>query len=534
MKTQSPLLVAALALALTGACALRAARIAGTGSPCASDQQCGSGEVCFLGQCRGQAAALTNVLAQVRPSGDSPYGVTQRQGIDLTVSVVNDFRLSEQLAVSGTVTQDADADAGSIVSAPVAGATVSFEPVDPLIPDHTLGVSATAGKDGAFTVRLPSTSWTVQAIPPAPLPPVTFPFPLSQSNGQLSLSLPANAALVKVPVALTAGGAPLSYARVIAVDDAGEALSAPFVLSAAGTGQVVLPPNPAPFSLRVTAAESSTSTPGPTYSGIGPFASANPIQRDLPALGANAVLTGLVLSGASRPVPGARVYALTTGEPGGANVWSVSRSTTAGMDGSFSLALREGQYVVQAAPDTGGDSPAISSEVTVTVTTAMKDGIGLFCPNKISAVGHLYRPDGTPASNVQINATRLPGKLVTGRLGQARPSNSDGSYILVGDSGSYQLELIPTQESGLPHKIVTVELNDDGVTLPDITLSAPLKAVGTITGQRGGITEPVAGATVEFYGLDAAGQKSLLLGAGLTDSLGRYQVVLPDVGPNDL
>jgi hypothetical protein len=34
---------------------------------------------------------------------------------------------------------------------------------------------------------------------------------------------------------------------------------------------------------------------------------------------------------------------------------------------------------------------------------------------------------------------------------------------------------------------------------------------------------------VDFLALDASGTRSILIGSGVTDALGRYQAVLPDV-----
>jgi len=40
---------------------------------------------------------------------------------------------------------------------------------------------------------------------------------------------------------------------------------------------------------------------------------------------------------------------------------------------------------------------------------------------------------------------------------------------------------------------------------------------------------PVAGATVDFFALDASGTRSVLIGSGLTNASGQYRAVLPDV-----
>jgi len=43
------------------------------------------------------------------------------------------------------------------------------------------------------------------------------------------------------------------------------------------------------------------------------------------------------------------------------------------------------------------------------------------------------------------------------------------------------------------------------------------------------VNSGVAGATVSFYSVDAAGAHGVFLGSALTDANGHYKAVLPDV-----
>ena len=96
-------LLAALALCAS-ACALREPRASGqSGQPCSTNDQCES-SVCFLGECRSTAAALSLVHAEVH-SADSRYGALQSSAIDLRRTPVADFTLQPLLTVSGRVTQ---------------------------------------------------------------------------------------------------------------------------------------------------------------------------------------------------------------------------------------------------------------------------------------------------------------------------------------------------------------------------------------------------------------------------------------------
>lgn len=522
--------LAALGLCLAAACALRAPRIQGSGNPCASSQQCAHDEVCFLGECRGQAVALGDVLAEVRPPGDSVYGAAQRAELDLRSSVVVDFNLTEHLAAAGVVQQAQAADGGAAATAtPIPGATVSFAPLEAVIPERSPEVTASTGSQGEFSARLAAGRWSVAVSPPPPLPPWRSGEALEQSRQQLDLRLPPAGDLVRVPVAITVNGAPLAGARVVAVDALGRALSAPVLLASDGAGQLLLPPGPPAYLLRVgpgqDATATSTAVPTPTFDALGPFASRDDVHAELGALPAGAALTGKVVGPAGAGVGGARVYALSLD---GAR-WSISRSTLAGADGTFKLALRTGRYVVQAAPASGTDAPALSAESVLEVQPG-GEPITLRCGAKAAGEVQVRRPDGTAASALtQISATRLPGRLITARVAQVR-SLGGGLFELVGDPGSYRLELAPPPESGLPRKIVTVELPEAGGLLAEVRLPPPLHAVGTVTGSRAGAaSEPVAGATVEFFALDASGTRAVSLGSAVTDAKGRYQAVLPDV-----
>jgi hypothetical protein len=84
----------------------------------------------------------------------------------------------------------------------------------------------------------------------------------------------------------------------------------------------------------------------------------------------------------------------------------------------------------------------------------------------------------------------------------------------------------------LPRKIVQIKLAEapSESPLPDIQISPKLEVVGTVHGTPpSGVDAPIAGATVDFYALDATGQHAVYIGSGLTDAQGRYKAVLPDV-----
>jgi hypothetical protein len=146
----------------------------------------------------------------------------------------------------------------------------------------------------------------------------------------------------------------------------------------------------------------------------------------------------------------------------------------------------------------------------------------------LQATGVVTRADGQRVgSGLQVTATRFPDHLVTGRSASTTPTDGSGTFTIVGDPGQYRLEIVPPAATGLPRTIVAVELPATSpATLPTVQLPAPLAVVGTVTYGAG---QPVIGATVDFFALDASGSRTNLIGSGLTDSQGRYRAVLPDV-----
>jgi hypothetical protein len=242
-------------------------------------------------------------------------------------------------------------------------------------------------------------------------------------------------------------------------------------------------------------------------------------------------VSGIVLDSIGDPVVSAVVYARSTSTSTG---WTLSRSVATGADGTYSMKLRDGAYVMEAAPPADPDVPALSVEKPVTVAGGAV--VDFTCPPKLKRFGQVVGPDGRPTgANVQIIATRLADRLVTTRNGFTLATGRDGIYTVVADAGVWRLEVVPPADSGLPRKIVQVVLDDatpSNVFLPTIQIFPPLQAVGSVCGGACRTDTVVPGATVSFYSLDSNG-RSVLLGSALTDGSGRYQAVLPDVAePN--
>ena len=537
MKRALPLLCA------LSACSLRAPRVETT--PCSSTAQCDRPAVCFLGECRGHSSALTLVAAEVRPANNSALGIVQVSGIDLHQSVVRDFVLVPTVVVSGSVTQAQDA---AIAPSVVPNALVTFTDHAPSIPDRVQEVLARSDPGGAFptNTQLPQGAWNVLVNPPAQsqLPPYRPATPLLTSTPALDLVLPRVGSLVLFRAALTADGGVLSGADVTAVDATGNALSAPAAVQADGGFSLYLPPN-TPLPPNATNYYLQIGPPPPDLDGglsmttLAPLPNYDQLPPTTPAvdvtLTAVATLQGKVTDGSGASISGARVYARSDGMP-----WSLSRSTSTLADGSYSLSLRAGDYLVEAAPAASPDGPAVSGEQMANLPPAGAV-LNLTCPAKVHGYGLIVRPDGSAVgANFQITATRLADRLLTARIAYSTPTDSAGIWRITADPGRYRVEVVPAADTGRPRQVVQIELAASSleVQLPQIAISPALLVGGTVCGPSsppvasatacGLKNPPVANATVSFYGLDA-NHHSVLLGSAPTDAKGIYQAVLPDV-----
>lgn len=515
----------ALCLLLCG-CSLRAPRVSES-LPCSVTPQCQHANVCFLGECRPPAANLSVVAVEVRPADNSPYGAMQQGNIDLRASAVNDFALQAPLSASGSVAQDQAA--GPVV---VPGAAVTFTGHAPAIPDRVEQITAQTDPSGTFTARLPQGVWDVLITPPSQLPPFRPPA-LVTSAPALTYLLPNVTALVKVAGALTSqDGGPLPGASVTAVDATGAPLSAPDISEADGGYSLLLPPGTSTYLVQVgPPAQSDGGQAALSVDPLPVFDELTPGAQGLVAvtLTPEVTLTGHVTA-AGAPVGAARVYARSHGEP-----WSLSRSAISADDGSYSMSLRAGIYVLEAAPSTDAAAPGVSGEeIAPVLITSAHD---FSCPPKVQRHGLVVTQDGRAVgAGYQVTATRMADALLTTRTAITSPTDASGTYRLVADPGFYRFEVVPPPEAQLPRKIVQVDLGSDpaDAALPAVQISPPLVAVGTVCGRPAtspcGSGDPaVAGATVSFFSLDASGAHGIFLGSALTDAKGHYAAVLPDV-----
>jgi hypothetical protein len=516
-----PMKRALLLCALLASCSLRDPHASALS--CANSAQCSSSDVCFLGECRPPAANLSIVRVEVRPPIASQFGLKEQQ-LDLRQRVQNDFTLAAALAAAGTVTQEQD----GAPAAPVPGAIVTMIDHAPVIPDRVEQIVSTTDPSGKYSARVPQGLWDVVVRMPPPLPPIRAGL-LDTASPAVDFLLPRTSSFPVLEGGLTFdGGLPLEGASVTALDSQGAAISSPVVSQADGGYALYLPPDAGQPALQVgpTVAADGGVSPSATFPTYHPLAYGAMIDLPLPPV---ATLSGRVLDTLDNPVPSALVYVRTVGMS-----WSLARSVVTDAAGAYSVPLREGSYVVQAAPPPDTNAPALSAQVPVSVPTA--GPVDLICPAKVRRFGQVLGPDGRPvAANFQIVATRLADGLVTNRT-VSISTDANGNYRIVADAGRWRFELVPPSDARLPRKIVQVDLDgsDPGESaLPTVQISTPLKVWGTVKGTAPGVADsPIAGALVSFFALDASGH-SVFLGSAITQtqssSVGQYEVTLPDV-----
>jgi carboxypeptidase family protein len=504
-----------------------------TAASCTSSGQCARSNVCFLGECRPPASGLSVVTAEVRPPGDSAFGMRQLP-VDLRQSALNDFNLTPVVPLGGTVAQLQD----GALPRPIPGALVTLTSRTSILADRVEQIVASADAAGTFKLRVPQGTWDVFVQPPAVLPPFRAPLlDTATAPVPFDISLPQPSALVASQGLLLAGGQPLPGASVTAIDAQGGPLSTPTVSQADGGFALSLPPGTSQYQLQVGPATAGADAgPGPSAPTPDPLPTYDPVQVQpatplpltvpLPLPPASTV-SGIVLDSAGNPVVSAVVYARSTSTSTG---WTLSRSVSTGADGTYALKLRDGAYALEAAPPPDPNVPAISIEKSVTVAGGAV--VDFICPPKLRRFGQVVGPDGRPAgANIQIIATRRADRLVTTRNGFTLATDASGEYTLIVDAGVWRLEVVPPAGSALPRKIVQVVVDGTdpaNAFLPTIQIFPPLHAVGSVCGGPCRADTLVAGATVNFYSLDSNG-RSVLLGGALTDSSGRYEAVLPDV-----
>lgn len=165
------------------------------------------------------------------------------------------------------------------------------------------------------------------------------------------------------------------------------------------------------------------------------------------------------------------------------------------------------------------------------------------CQERVSVKGSVLLPDGAPAAVLTVRATEEVTASATMRLlpldDVTVQTGLDGAFELRLDPGNWRIEFQPAGE--LPHtsrllRVAASTSLDGGAlvtqsqTLATITLPRGRRLTGMVTSSlsnRG--PAPLANAQVRFFRVTRIEGKpaAVLLGAGVTNGLGAYTVILP-------
>ena len=390
--------------------------------------------------------------------------------LDISQGVLNDFALATPLnvgpdtGVPGSVTQAQD----GLPATAVEGASVIFTDHAPAIPDRVEQVVSVSDATGAYRARIPQGTWEVLVQAPADAgvaPPPTRFGVIDTRSPALNFILPAASTLPRLDGGVTVnGGTALAGASITAVDARGGPVSGATSTQSDGGYSLYLAPDAVSPSLQVGPmpdADAGVAAADAGSGGLAPVVAANPFPTYQPVPYAPVVdlappglaaLSGRVLDAAGNAVPSARVYARSVG-----GAWTLARSVMADADGRYTVMLRAGTYLVQAAPAADATAPGLSEQQPVAVP---EPAANLTCPTKVRRYGQVLTPDGRPVgANFQVVANRLADALVTTRTAYTTPTDSTGVYHVVADGGRWRFEVVPPADAKLPRKIVQFDLD---------------------------------------------------------------------------
>lgn len=258
-------------------------------------------------------------------------------------------------------------------------------------------------------------------------------------------------------------------------------------------------------------------------------------------------LTGEVFGTDNAPIANATVY--VTGPVTGQGVFR-SKAALSDAKGVFKLDVLPSatglSYTLVAIPPPGSSAGVLQTQVKAIAQAGQMPVLSparVTCPDRVTVVGRLFRPEGSPAAGVTVRATatealkELTATPIPNQEAEA-VTNEDGSFRLLLDPASYRFDLLPGAD--LPRVSRTVKVlrqisSDSGTTmvaavnLGEISLSRGRKVTGTITAPSNAGMIGAMNATIRFFRVSTTeGRPSaLLLGEAVADERGHYTVTLP-------
>lgn len=219
-------------------------------------------------------------------------------------------------------------------------------------------------------------------------------------------------------------------------------------------------------------------------------------------------------------------------------VGTVESTVTADAGGHFEASLLPGTYDIVLTP-VGRSDAAVLAPDPVTISPPMGTdclmGQTFVLPQRATLGGQVRTPDGRTMEGATVQALALNREatgraFAGGRFNRSSEAVTDptGRFGLRLDLGSYDIVVKPPTDSGFPWSIATgQEFGAVGAVLArDFEFAAPVALAGTVLDESGA---PVAAAEVAAFGIveDAGGIRSVPIGRAVTDTNGRYTVLLP-------
>jgi hypothetical protein len=523
---------------------------------CQTDVECPSGSACAGGMCIKRGLPMTTWAVEIVPTNDSAAAPTE-----LAALMLGDdepvLSADAKVVVTATLAPGSSLTGGSHVVA-------TLPPVIPGRQDQQFEAEWAPATDGGvsqFSLTVPASTLGQTAmlrilpLPPrdAAQPPVTTKVTLAPavdvpiSNNFLFVSGRLVSAL-QAPV----GG---FVARAF---QAGQLISNVYPIVDNGIFRLSIPPentNADPnHYITIELAPMDSGGPSPRFTTHVISLQANSDRGDvpLPPFGSPTSFRFVVTDPSSAPVSGAAVTLRTVfSTSDGPGMADYTRSGYTDQDGHVDLALLPGTadvprpYDISIVPPAGsplGIACRTSFPITVggaagtTPPVAARIGV----PGKVALAGTILSANGLPVAGVSIAATLTkadPSQLCVDPAATAPASGSsgsDGSFQVLVDPGTYQIDYDPPAGAPVPRLTETdVTVTSDGLTGQGVQMRPGALVRGTILGPDG---NGLPSAGVRFFEILCSGDAAcfgakrlepLLVAETHTDAQGKFRAVLP-------
>ncbi len=423
-------------------------------------------------------------------------------------------------------------------------------------------ITAEAGGEGA---DLPPGCWEIRVFPAAPdAPPFVLAGPadgtcFEADDIPAELSVPPSGRLIgrvvwadgsgvegAEVVALSEDGAREASARVLTgVCDDGERLGC-FVLAVARSEVAVRirigEPAGAEAGILPTVEIDRSLVPFPDPPEEAPPQDIGDLTLDAfgPPIRFGGIVEGVLASGETVPVPGARVTLRSQdhlGTPEQQLPGDVQRETLAGIDGAFEVVLLAGTYDVRVLPPDDGDLGTLAVLAAVQLVNdpdgdLYQAGQTFLLGPKTNYAGELRLSgvEGVSAGGIAIDL--LGGSQLFSAEDPFREESAnrpiygatadDGTFAMEVDPGRYDAYFRPAPGAAAAWTIVPgLDLREDDVDASEILRSGSV-LVGTVSSSSGA---PAPRVTVRMYA--EVGNGILQVGEAITDANGDYLTFLP-------